>query len=75
MFFVIGLLIIVGCVTWFWYLLPAEGRVRFYLRTFSGTLTAEAAEQDLGEDRHTLSPLFYAGHQVITAMRQVSERT
>jgi hypothetical protein len=27
--------------------LPAVGRVRFYLRTFGGTLTAEAPEEDL----------------------------
>src|SRR6059036_985513 len=29
--------------------LPNVGRVRFYLRTFKGTLTAEAAEAALGE--------------------------
>ena len=46
------------------------GRVRFYLRTFHGTLGAEAKENDLGEGRHPLSPLFHAGHAVITAIRQ-----
>jgi hypothetical protein len=49
---------------------PEVGRVRFYLRTFQGTLGTEAKENDLGEGRHPLSPLFHAGHAVITAIRQ-----
>jgi hypothetical protein len=53
--------------------LPAIGRVRFYLRTFEGTLVGEASEQDLGDNRHPLSAVFYAGHSVITAMREVAE--
>ena len=52
--------------------LPDTGRVRFYLRTFSGTLTAEAGEQDLAYNRHPLSALFHAGHAVITAVRESS---
>jgi hypothetical protein len=52
--------------------IPSVGRVRFYARTFTGLRTAEAAESDLGEGRHPLSPLFYAGHAVITAIRKVS---
>ncbi len=54
--------------------LPQTGRVRFYVRTFEGTLAAEADEQDLGHDRHRLSPVFHAGHAVITEMRLASER-
>ena len=50
--------------------LPAVGQVRFYVRTFDGTLTAEAKEQDLGARRHALSGLFLAGHAVIAAVRQ-----
>lgn len=53
--------------------LPDVGRVRFYLRCFAGTLTAEADEQDLGEMRHPLSELFHAGHAVIGAVRQASD--
>jgi len=53
--------------------LPAEGRVRFYVRTFRGTLTAEAAEDDLGEMRHELSDLFHAGHAAIAAVREASD--
>jgi hypothetical protein len=52
--------------------LPEPGRVRFYLRTFEGTLTAEADEEDLGEMRHPLSPLFHAGHAVIAAVREAT---
>jgi hypothetical protein len=52
--------------------LPEPGRVRFYLRTFGDTLTAEAAEDDLGHLRHPLSSLFHAGQEVIAAMRQTS---
>jgi hypothetical protein len=51
---------------------PAVGRVRFYVRTFEGTVTAEASEDDLGEERHSLSPLFHSGHAVIAAMRESS---
>jgi hypothetical protein len=49
---------------------PGVGQVRFYLRTFIGTLSAEANEEDLGEGRHTLSPLFHAAHSVIAAVRE-----
>lgn len=52
--------------------LPTPGRVRFYLRTFRGTLTADCDEQDLGEMRHPLSPVFHAGHAVISAVREAS---
>lgn len=38
--------------------LPQPGNTRFYLLTQSGTLTAEAKEMELGENRHVLSPLF-----------------
>lgn len=48
---------------------PAVGRIRFYVRTFAGTLGAETSEDDLGYGRHPLSPLFHAGHAVITAAR------
>ncbi len=51
---------------------PGVGRVRFYVRTFEGTLTAEASEDDLGEERHALSPLFHSGHVVIAVMRELS---
>lgn len=52
---------------------PRIGRVRFYVRTFDGTLGVEAPEEDLGNNRHPLSPVFHAGHAVITAIREASE--
>lgn len=52
---------------------PGVGRVRFYVRTFGGTLTAEADEQDLGHRRHPLAPLFHLGHAVISRIRETSE--
>ncbi len=52
---------------------PAVGRVKFYVLTFNGVVTAEADKNELGEGKHELSPLFYAGHGVITQLRQISE--
>lgn len=52
--------------------LPASGRVRFYARTFEDLRTAEASEQELGENRHPLSPIFHAGHAVIAAVRETT---
>lgn len=49
--------------------LPAPGRVRFHVLTYRGSYTAEADENDLGNHRHVLSPLFYAGQEVITQLR------
>lgn len=53
--------------------LPSEGRVRFYVRTFDSTLTAEADDALLGNRLHKLSPVFLAGHAVLTQMRLISE--
>jgi len=54
--------------------LPRRGRVRFYVRTFQSTLTAEADETLLMKGQHKLTPMFQAGHAVITQMRLASER-
>ena len=54
--------------------LPDPGEVRFYLLTPQGPLAAEADEEDLGKRRHELSPLFYAGQEVITELRLTSEQ-
>jgi hypothetical protein len=55
--------------------LPDVDRVRFYVLTFSGTLTAEAGERELGKKTHELSALFYAGHDVITQIRIAAEQS
>ncbi|MCE5328651.1 MAG: hypothetical protein LLG01_19810 [Planctomycetaceae bacterium] len=54
---------------------PQQGRVRFYVLVNDGVFTVEADENDLGYGRHELSPLFHAGHEVITQFRMVSEKT
>jgi len=51
---------------------PRIGRVRFYARTFEWTLGAEATEDQLGQKLHPLSPVFFAGHTVIAAIRESS---
>lgn len=53
---------------------PGVGRVRFHVRTFGGTLGAEADEQDLGHGHHALSRVFHAGHALIAAIRIATER-
>jgi len=53
--------------------LPGVGCVRFHALTLSGRLADEATEDDLGHDRHQLSPVFHAGHRVITALRLIEE--
>jgi hypothetical protein len=55
--------------------LPDVDRVRFYVLTFTGTLTAEAGERELGKRTHELSALFYAAHDVITQIRITSDES
>jgi hypothetical protein len=50
--------------------LPTDGQVRILLRTFTGTMAATATEHELGARTHRLSPLFFAAHGVITAIRE-----
>jgi hypothetical protein len=49
---------------------PRIGRVRIYVRTFERTLGADVEEDELGDHLHPLSPVFQAGHAVITAIRE-----
>jgi hypothetical protein len=53
--------------------LPRPGYTRFYVLTRKGTMTAEVMEAELGENRHVLSPLFHAAHELITEMRETEE--
>ena len=54
--------------------LPKPTQTVFYLLTDAGVFTASANEDDLGEKRHELSDLFYAGQEIITQYRIVEER-
>ena len=53
---------------------PPPDKVRFQLLTFTGGLTVEADEAELGEQTHPLSPLFYKGQNVITQLRRLEEQ-
>lgn len=54
--------------------LPEQGQVLFYIFTIDkGVLLAEAKEEDLEHNKHSLSPLFYKAQELIAAMREVDE--
>ena len=55
------------------YPLPKNGYTRFYVVTTSGVLTEEVLEDDLGNERHALSHLFFQGHELITYIRAADE--
>jgi hypothetical protein len=55
--------------------LPTNGRTRFVFLTFDGAFAAEAAEDDLGNKKSPLSPLFYKAQDVITEARMAEEKT
>ena len=49
--------------------LPAEGMTQFVAVTPAGLRGSVAPEEEFGDGRHRLSPLFHAGHDVITQIR------
>jgi ADP-ribosylglycohydrolase len=53
--------------------LPAAGQVIIRALTYTGRMSAEASEDDLGHGRHQLSPVFHAAHRVIAELRLVEE--
>jgi len=53
--------------------LPGTGNTRFYLLTFDGVFTAEAGEDDLGYNRHPLSPLFHLAYRLLAEVQPISE--
>lgn len=53
--------------------LPKEGKTRFYFLTYDGIFTVENREDDLGNERLPLSPLFLKAHEVITQARIVDD--
>lgn len=50
--------------------MPENGRARFYIMTSSGVFFADEDMRTLGEGKHQLSPLFHAGNDVISQLRQ-----
>jgi hypothetical protein len=53
---------------------PKSGQTVFYILSDGGVFTESAPEEDLGEDRHAWSPLFYAGHEVIGQYHMIEGR-
>jgi hypothetical protein len=53
--------------------LPQEGHVRFHALAYDGRRGADAPESELQGRTHELWPLYYSGHQVITALRIATE--
>jgi hypothetical protein len=53
--------------------LPEPGHVGFHALSFDGRSGADALEVDLQARTHDLWPLYYSGHQVITALRVATE--
>ena len=53
--------------------LPKKGYTRFYVVTKSGIYSEEVLEDDLGNERHPLSPLFFQGHELISYIRAAEE--
>jgi len=52
---------------------PEPGHIRFHALGFDGRRGADALEADLQARTHDLWPLYYSGHQVITALRVATE--
>jgi hypothetical protein len=52
---------------------PAPDDVRVRALTTDGRLVADAAQADLLDGTHPLSDLFFAGHGVITRLREIHE--
>lgn len=53
--------------------LPAQGRTIIRALTNDGQRLFEASEDDLGEGRSAMSPVFHAAHAVITQLRLVDQ--
>jgi hypothetical protein len=54
------------------YPLPGEGETTFYFLTPEGVRAFHAKEEELGNDRTPLSPLFFKCHELIGAAREAS---
>lgn len=54
--------------------LPEKAYTRFYIITPKEILTSEAKEDDLGNGRHRMSPLFHTAQELITHMRLTEEK-
>ena len=55
------------------YPLPKKGYTRVYVVTSSGVYTEEVLEDDLGNEKHKLSPVFFQAHELISYIRAAEE--
>jgi hypothetical protein len=53
---------------------PGSGRIRFYVLTPRGPVTAETDREALADPSNQLAPLFYSGQEVVSQMREVQEQ-
>jgi hypothetical protein len=53
--------------------LPQVGRTVIRALTATGQRTYESTDDELGEGRSVMSPVFYAAHDVITQLRLIDE--
>lgn len=53
---------------------PGPGKVRFYVLTPRGLVTAETDREALADPGNQLAPLFYSGQEVVSQMREVQEQ-
>jgi len=53
--------------------IPATWGITFYALTDTGILGADVAIVDLAKDRHALSPLFHAGHEVLEQLQLLAK--
>ena len=53
---------------------PAVGRTVIRAMTYDGPRAYEAAEDDIGNGRDPMSPVFHAAHGVITQLRLIDEQ-
>lgn len=54
--------------------MPKSGQTLFYILTQEGIYTAEALENDIGNNRSLYSSLFYVGQSVIAEYRLIEEK-
>ena len=53
---------------------PKPGETKFFVLVDKDILGASAKEEDLGQNRHKLSPVFHAAHVVLTEARRLQEQ-
>jgi hypothetical protein len=54
---------------------PEVGMTQFVAVTPDGLFAAGVPEQELGAAKHVLSPLFYAGQEVLTQLRLLDQKS